>query len=85
MRVSKWGNSLAIRLPKEVVDALRLKEGDDIKVTMHATDGKAMLVEKPRKKHELLEGLRKYRGLFPADYKFDREEANARGKWDDPE
>jgi len=85
MLVSKWGNSLAIRLPKEIVDQLGLKEGDDIKVTMKAEDGTAMLVEKPRKKHELLEGLRKYRGLIPADYKFDREEANARGKWDDPE
>ncbi len=83
MLVSKWGNSLAIRLPKEIVDQLGLKEGDDIKVTMKAEDGSSMLVEKPRKKHELLEGLRKYRIQFPDDYKFDREEANARGKWDD--
>jgi antitoxin MazE len=52
---------------------------------MQATDSAAMVVEKPRKKHELLHSLRKYRGLLPADYKFDREEANARGKWDDPE
>lgn len=85
MRVAKWGNSLAIRLPKKVVDTLGLKEGDDIKVTMHATDGAVMVVEKPLKKHELLHSLRQYRGLFPADYKFDREEANARGKWDDPD
>jgi len=85
MRVSKWGNSLAVRLPKDIVDQLGLKAGDDIKVTMQATDGAAMVVEKPRKKHELLHSLRKYRGQFPADYKFDREEANARGKWDDPE
>ena len=83
MLVSKWGNSLAIRLPKDVVDTLGLKVGDEIKVTMQAADGAAMVVQKPRKKHELLEGLRKYRGLLPADYKFDREEANARGKWDD--
>lgn len=83
MLVSKWGNSLAIRLPKDVVDTLGLKIGDDINLTMKAADGTSMVVEKPRKKHELLEGLRKYRGLLPADYKFDREEANARGKWDD--
>jgi antitoxin MazE len=30
MLVSKWGNSLAIRLLKTVVDTLGLKEGDDI-------------------------------------------------------
>ena len=32
MRVFKWGNSLAIRLPAAVVEALDLKEGDDIDV-----------------------------------------------------
>jgi antitoxin MazE len=32
MQVSKWGNSLAIRLPAAVVEALELKEGDDIEV-----------------------------------------------------
>jgi len=32
MQVSKWGNSLAVRLPAAVVDALGLKEGDDIEI-----------------------------------------------------
>ena len=32
MRVSKWGNSLAIRLAASVVEALRLKEGDEVEV-----------------------------------------------------
>jgi antitoxin MazE len=32
MRVSKWGNSLAIPLPASVVEALRLKEGDEVEV-----------------------------------------------------
>ena len=32
MQVSKWGNSLAVRLPAAVVDALELKEGDQIEV-----------------------------------------------------
>jgi antitoxin MazE len=30
MQVSKWGNSLAVRLPAAVVEALNLKEGDQI-------------------------------------------------------
>jgi len=30
MQVSKWGNSLAVRLPATIVEALHLKEGDDI-------------------------------------------------------
>jgi bifunctional DNA-binding transcriptional regulator/antitoxin component of YhaV-PrlF toxin-antitoxin module len=32
MQVSKWGNSLAIRLPASVVKALELREGDEIEV-----------------------------------------------------
>ena len=32
MQVSKWGNSLAVRLPTAVVDALDLKEGDQIEI-----------------------------------------------------
>jgi Growth regulator len=32
MRVSKWGNSLAVRLPTAVVGALDLKEGDQIEI-----------------------------------------------------
>jgi antitoxin MazE len=34
MPVSKWGNSLAVRLPAEVVDALGLKEGDEIEISI---------------------------------------------------
>lgn len=32
MRIAKWGNSLAVRLPGSVGEALNLKEGDDIKI-----------------------------------------------------
>jgi len=34
MQVSKWGNSLAVRLPTAVVDALGLKEGDEIEISI---------------------------------------------------
>jgi len=81
MQVAKWGNSLAVRLPKAVVDELGLKAGDDIVVTTTTADGRVLKVEKPARKHELLEKLREYRGTIPDDYKFDREEANARGPW----
>ena len=32
MRVAKWGNSLAIRLPASVVEALELKEGEEVEI-----------------------------------------------------
>jgi antitoxin MazE len=34
MQVSKWGNSLAVRIPATVVEALGLKEGDEIEITV---------------------------------------------------
>ncbi len=32
MQVAKWGNSLAVRLPQAVVEALKLQEGDEIQI-----------------------------------------------------
>jgi len=34
VQVSKWGNSLAVRLPAAVVHALGLKEGDEIEISV---------------------------------------------------
>ena len=32
MQVGKWGNSLAVRLPAALVEALDLKEGDEVEI-----------------------------------------------------
>lgn len=77
MQVSRWGNSLAIRLPVSVVEALDLREGDDIEVIV-AGHRKFEIRKKPGT-DEFLARLRKYRGRLPADFRFDREEANERG------
>lgn len=76
MQVSKWGNSLAVRLPRAVVEALKLKEGDEIEITV--AGARAFEVSRDRKREEALARLRKFRGLIPAGFKFDREKANAR-------
>ncbi len=76
MQVSKWGNSLAIRLPASVVEALGLHEGDDIEVVIE--DERVFQIRKKPDRNALLARLRKYRGKLPADFKFDREDANAR-------
>ena len=76
MQVAKWGNSLAIRLPKAVVEALELKEGDDIEVRV--LDARALAVARTPDRQQLLDRLDAFRGLLPADWKFDRDEANAR-------
>ena len=76
MQVGKWGNSLAIRLPAAVVEALELKEGDEIEI--HVADVRRFDVARKPDRAELLRRLRAFRGLLPADFKFDRDEANAR-------
>jgi antitoxin MazE len=76
MQVSRWGNSLAVRLPTVVVEALELKEGDEIEI--HVADRREFAVSHKPGREELLKRLRTFRGRLPADFKFDREEANAR-------
>lgn len=76
MQVSKWGNSLAIRLPSSVVEALALKEGDDIEVVI--AEERVFEVRRKPDREELLARLRKFRGTLPEDFKFNRDEANER-------
>jgi antitoxin MazE len=76
MQVSKWGNSLAIRLPAAVVEALKLKEGDEIEI--HVAETREFAVARKPSRTELLKRLRAFRGRLPPDFKFDREKANAR-------
>lgn len=76
MRVAKWGNSLAVRLPASLVEELGLKEGDEITLSVEGRD--AVGVKRKPTRKELVEGLKKYRGLISGDIQFDREEANAR-------
>jgi antitoxin MazE len=76
MQVAKWGNSLAVRLPSAVVDALKLKEGDDIEI--HVIGAREFAVSRKPGREELLKRLRAFRGRLPADFKFDRDDANAR-------
>src|SRR3546814_17047653 len=48
MQVAKWGNSLAVRLPASLVDALELQEGDDIEIVVEdrksVVEGKSVSV-----------------------------------------
>jgi antitoxin MazE len=76
MQVAKWGNSLAVRLPVAVVEALDLKEGDDIEI--HVAGTRQFAIARKPGREELLRRLRAFRGRLPADFIFDREEANAR-------
>jgi antitoxin MazE len=76
MQVSKWGNSLAVRFPASLVQALDLKEGEEI--DLHLVGERSFEVVKKPSVHELLARLQQFRGRLPADFHFDRLEANQR-------
>lgn len=76
MKVAKWGNSLAVRLPAAVVDALSLKEGDDIVIDVRSST--KLEVDRDQSRIEALERLKKLARPMPPGFKFDRMEANER-------
>ncbi len=76
MRVSKWGDSLAVRLPKAVVDELGLKVGDRLEVVSATRERLAVARDESRRR--ALERMRARALPIPADYAFDRDEAGAR-------
>ncbi|HEY4903614.1 MAG TPA: AbrB/MazE/SpoVT family DNA-binding domain-containing protein [Candidatus Sulfotelmatobacter sp.] len=76
MQVSKWGNSLAIRLPAVVVDALDLREGDRIEIRV--AGDRVFEVSRDQSRQRALARLRKLRRPLPPGFVFDRADANAR-------
>ncbi|MCW5979463.1 MAG: AbrB/MazE/SpoVT family DNA-binding domain-containing protein [Bryobacteraceae bacterium] len=76
MKVAKWGNSLAVRLPASIVDALELKEGDRIEIRIAGK--RTFNVARDRGVEKALNRIRELRRPLPDGFKFDRVEANAR-------
>ena len=77
MQVSKWGNSLAVRLPKALVDELGLKEGDELNLVA-AGNGAIEVETRQARRKAALERMAARNWTLPPDYKFDRDEANER-------
>ena len=76
MRVAKWGNSLAVRLPDALVKALQLKSGDEIEIVVAGE--REFRVGRDNSRARALARLRTLRKPLPKRFHFDREEANAR-------
>ena len=76
MRVAKWGNSLAVRLPKSLVDELGLKSGDQLDVLSARSD--RIVVARDRTKIKAVDRMRKRALSIPPDFSFERDEVNAR-------
>ena len=76
MQVCKWGNSLAVRLPAVVVEALDLKAGDEIEISIAGK--RDFKVARDRSKERAFEQLRQMKWFFHPDFKFNRDEINER-------
>ncbi len=76
MQVAKWGNSLAIRIPAAVAEALDLKAGDEVEIRVEGA--REFALRRKPSREDLLKRLRAFRGRLPADFVFDRDEAHER-------
>ena len=76
MQVSKWGDSLAVRLPKALVEKMGLRAGDELSIVDVVE--RTLVVEKEERRQAALEELASLNWILPKDYKFDRDEANER-------
>jgi antitoxin MazE len=47
-KIQKWGNSLGVRLPKTVIDQLRLREGSEVDI--RERDAQIMIAPKMHRK-----------------------------------
>lgn len=56
-RISKWGNSLAVRLPKPFVEELGLGEGAEVEITLRAGQLIIRAANREYALEELVEGI----------------------------
>ena len=96
MQVSKWGNSLAIRLPAKVVQEMELKPGDEVEIRPLGPRMVeiALSAEEEAERNRRLKALETLRGLrnqlprLPEGYRFNRSEVydeDFRGRADTPQ
>jgi len=75
MPITKWGNSLAFRIPVNIAKAISLKEGDAVQL-LPSSDGFA--ISKDESKTKALGAIASFNGRLNKDFKFNRDEANER-------
>ena len=76
MRIAKWGNSLAVRLPVSIVEELHLEEGDEVELVKGEYD--TLIVYRYDDPEKLLQRIRKFRGRMPQGFVVNRDDAHER-------
>jgi antitoxin MazE len=57
VRVSRWGNSLGLRIPRDIASRVGLREGDRVEI---GAEAERMIISPARPRHvlaELLQGM----------------------------
>jgi antitoxin MazE len=72
MKVARWGNSLAVRLPRSLIEEMGLKDGDEVDITVAGT--RQLDVSRDPRRDEALARIKAMRVALPPGYKFDRGE-----------
>lgn len=55
--IAKWGNSLGVRLPRHVIESVKLTEGDTVDFSV---ENEALVIRPARKRYKLADLLAKY-------------------------
>jgi antitoxin MazE len=76
MQVSKWGNSLAVRIPASVVEKLGLVEGDEIEIEI--AGARHFRIGRDERRSKAVERLKAFGWQLPPGFTFSRDEANER-------
>jgi antitoxin MazE len=76
VQVSKWGDSLAVRLPKALVEKMGLSAGDELNIVDVVE--RTLVVQKEDRRKAAPARLGSRNWTLRSDYKFDRDEANER-------
>ena len=79
MKIARWGNSLAVRLPAETVNQLGLKEGDNVEVTLRHADGFEDDLGRIERRNAAIKRMEARQWVLPPDWKTDRDDLHERG------
>ena len=77
MKFAKWGNSIAIRIPAEVVARLGISPDDEARIKV--TGEYSFEITRDRRRQEAIEAIRRLARPLPPGFKFNRDEIYDRG------
>jgi antitoxin MazE len=76
LKLAKWGNSAALRLPAEIIEKMKWNLGDDFRIVTAGDD--EIRIVRDRSREQALEEFRKHRVEYDGKFVFDRDEIYGR-------